>query len=34
LWTVSLAIAVISSDVAARSQYRTTRPSAAGLALF
>jgi hypothetical protein len=34
LWTVSLGIAVISSDVAARSQYRTTRPSAAGLALF
>ena len=34
LWTVSLGIAVIASDVAARSQYRTTRPSAAGLALF
>ena len=34
LWTVSLGIAVICSDVAARSQYRTTRPSAAGLALF
>ncbi len=34
LWTVSIGIAVISSDVAARSQYRTTRPSAAGLALF
>jgi len=34
LWTVSLGIAVISCDVAARSQYRTTRPSAAGLALF
>ncbi len=34
LWTVSLGIAIISSNVAARSQYRTTRPSAAGLALF
>jgi hypothetical protein len=34
LWTVSLGIAIISSDVAARSQYRSTRPSAAGLALF
>ena len=34
LWTVSLGIALIASDVAARSQYRTTRPSAAGLALF
>jgi hypothetical protein len=34
LWMVSLGIAVIASDVAARSQYRTTRPSAAGLALF
>lgn len=34
LWTVSLGVAVISSNVAARSQYRTTRPSAAGLALF
>jgi hypothetical protein len=33
-WTVSLAIAIISSDVAARSQYRTTRPTAKGLALF
>ena len=27
-----IAVAVISTDVAARSQYRTTRPSAAGLA--
>jgi hypothetical protein len=34
LWTVSLGIALIAADVAARSQYRTTRPSAAGLALF
>ena len=34
LWTVALGIAIISSNVAARSQYRTTRPSAAGLALF
>lgn len=34
LWTVSLGVAVICCDVAARSQYRTTRPSAAGLALF
>jgi len=34
LWTVSLGIAIISSNVAARSLYRTTRPSAAGLALF
>lgn len=34
LWTLSLGVAIISSHVAARSQYRTTRPSAAGLALF
>jgi hypothetical protein len=34
LWTVSLGISIIAADVAARSQYRTTRPSAAGLALF
>jgi hypothetical protein len=34
LWTVSLGVAIIASDVAARSQYRSTRPSAAGLALF
>ena len=34
LWTVSLAAAILSADVAARSQYRTTRPSAAHLALF
>ena len=34
LWTVSVGVAVIAADVAARSQYRTTRPSAAGLALF
>ena len=34
LWTVSLGVAVISAQVAERSQYRTTRPSAAGLALF
>jgi hypothetical protein len=27
-----IAVAVISTEVAARSQYRTTRPSAAGLA--
>ena len=27
-----IAVAVISTDVAARSQYRTTRPSAANLA--
>ena len=27
-----IAVAVISTDVAARSQYRTTRPSAASLA--
>jgi hypothetical protein len=27
-----IALAVISTDVAARSQYRTSRPSAAGLA--
>ena len=34
LWTVSVGIALIAADLAARSQYRTTRPSAAGLALF
>jgi hypothetical protein len=34
LWTVSLGVAILSADVAARSQYRTTRPSAAHLALF
>jgi hypothetical protein len=34
LWTVSLGVAVISANVAERSQYRSTRPSAAGLALF
>ena len=34
LWTVSLGVAIISSDVAARSQYRSTRPSAANLSLF
>jgi hypothetical protein len=34
LWTVSLGVACIAADVAARSLYRTTRPSAAGLALF
>jgi len=34
LWTVSLGVAAISANVAERSQYRTTRPSAAGLALF
>ncbi len=33
-WVVGLAIAIISADVAARSQYRTTRPSAAHLAHF
>jgi hypothetical protein len=34
LWTVSLGVAILSADVAARSQYRTTRPSATHLALF
>ena len=34
LWTVALGVAVISANVAERSQYRTTRPSATGLALF
>jgi hypothetical protein len=34
LWTLSLGIAVISAHVAERSQYRSTRPSATGLALF
>jgi hypothetical protein len=34
VWTTLLAISVIAVDVAARSQYRTTRPSAAGLAHF
>ncbi len=34
LWTVSLGVAAISAQVAERSQYRTTRPSASGLALF
>jgi hypothetical protein len=34
LWTVSLGVAIFSADVAARSQYRATRPSAANLALF
>ena len=34
LWTVSLGVALVSCDTAARSQSRTTRPSAAGLALF
>ena len=33
-WFTVLAIAIISSDIAARSQYRTTRPSAEGLAHF
>jgi hypothetical protein len=33
-WLVLLAIAGIAIDVAARSQYRTTRPSAAPLAHF
>ena len=33
-WVTMLAIALIASDVAARSQYRTTRPSAEGLAHF
>ena len=34
LWTLSLGVAVISAHIAERSQYRTTRPTAAGLALF
>ena len=34
LWTVALGVSLVSCDAAARSQYRTTRPSAAGLALF
>ena len=34
LWVLSLGVAILSADVAARSQYRTTRPSASGLALF
>jgi hypothetical protein len=33
-WFTALAISVIAADVAARSQYRTTRPSAAHLARF
>lgn len=33
-WTLSLGAAIIACDVAARSLYRTTHPSAAGLALF
>jgi hypothetical protein len=33
-WFTTLAIAIIAADVAARSQYRTTRPSAAHLAHF
>jgi hypothetical protein len=33
-WAALLAIGVIAVDVAARSQYRTTRPSAASLAHF
>jgi len=32
VWTTLLALALIASDIAARSQYRTTRPSAEGLA--
>ena len=34
LLTVALGIAVISANVALRSQYCTTRPTSAGLALF
>ena len=34
IWLTVLAIAFISCDIAARSQYRTTRPSAAYLAQF
>ena len=33
-WVTTLGIAMIVADVAARSQYRTTRPSAAYLAHF
>jgi len=33
-WVIELALAVIVADIAARSQYRTTRPSAAYLAHF
>ncbi len=33
-WFTALAISIIAADVAARSQYRTTRPSAATLAHF
>jgi hypothetical protein len=33
-WFTALAIAIIAADVAARSQYRTTRPSAVHLAHF
>ncbi|MFZ2104239.1 MAG: hypothetical protein WAV18_02465, partial [Roseiarcus sp.] len=33
-WFTVLAIAIILADIAARSQYRTTRPSAAYLAHF
>jgi hypothetical protein len=33
-WVTALGIALIASDVAARSQYRTTRPSASHLAHF
>lgn len=33
-WVTTLAIAIVSADIAARSQYRTTRPSAEGLAHF
>jgi hypothetical protein len=34
IWITALAVALIASDVAARSQYRTTRPSASHLAHF
>lgn len=34
VWFTALAISIIAADVAARSQYRTTRPSAAHLAHF
>jgi hypothetical protein len=33
-WFTALALSIIAADVAARSQYRTTRPSAAHLAHF
>ena len=33
-WVSLLALALVAADVAARSQYRTTRPSAEGLARF